>query len=405
MSEPWKTGKWFVSPWNYLPEVAGGFQLPKRVLIHDVTLRDGEQQAGIEFRRDEKVRIAARLAEAGVHRIEAGMPVVSPDDEAAIREIVKLNLDAEIFAFSRCMVEDIKRVADTGVKGVVVEIPSSDHVVEYSYRWPLQRAIDLSIKATQFAREQGLYTVFFPIDSSRAEMGWYLDLIEKVATEGHMDALAVVDTFGVLSPHAVGYLIKKTRERINKPLETHFHNDFGMGVANTVMAIAAGAQVAHTTISGTGERAGNAAMEELVLTLLTMYNLDCGIKYEKLYELARLVRELSRSEIPPNRSVVGERLFDVESGIIATWVKNALDEHPTELVPFVPDLVGQHPVQVVLGKNSGVDSIHMWLDKIGVAANEEQVQQILLEVKRKSLELKGLLSRNQFEDIVARIVK
>ena len=405
MSEPWKSDKWFVSPWNYLPEVVADFAFPKSVRIHDVTLRDGEQQAGVEFRREEKVLIATKLAEAGVHRIEAGMPAVSADDQAAITDIVKLNLDAEIFAFSRCMVEDIKRAADTGVKGVVVEIPSSGHVIEYAYKWPLQRAIDLSIQATRFAKEQGLYTVFFPIDSTRAEMGWYLDLIEKVANEGHMDALAVVDTFGVLSPHSVAYLIKKTRERIKKPLETHFHNDFGMGVANTVMAIAAGAEVAHTTITGIGERAGNAAMEDLVLALLTMYKTDCGIKYEKLYDLAKLVRELSKSAIPPNRAVVGDSLFNVESGIIATWVKNALAEHPTELVPFVPELVGQHPVQVVLGKNSGVDSIGMWLDQIGVKANEEQVQQILLAVKKKSLEIKGLLSRQQFEDIVAGIVK
>lgn len=405
MSEPWKTDKWFVSPWNYLPEVTADFALPKSVRIHDVTLRDGEQQAGIEFRREEKVRIAAGLAEAGVHRIEAGMPAVSPEDAAAIREIVSLGLGAEIFAFSRCMVDDVKRAADCGVKGIVVEIPSSGHVIEYAYRWPLQKAIDLSIEATRAAKEAGLYTVFFPIDSTRAEMSWYLDLIEKVANEGHMDALAVVDTFGVLSPHAVPYLIKKTKERINKPLETHFHNDFGLGPANTLMALAAGAEVAHTTITGIGERAGNAAMEDTVLALLTMYNLDCGIKYEKLYDLAKMVRELSGTSIPANRGVVGDMLFNVESGIIASWVKNAYAEHPTEIVPFVPELVGQQPVQVVLGKNSGVDSINIWLDKIGVQANEDQVQQLVAAVKQKSLAKKGLLMREEFEDLVASVVK
>jgi isopropylmalate/homocitrate/citramalate synthase len=405
MSEPWKTDKWFVSPWNYLPEVTADFTMPKTLRIHDVTLRDGEQQAGIEFRREEKVRIAAKLAEAGVHRIEAGMPAVSAEDEAAIREIVSLGLGAEIFAFSRCMVDDVKRAADCGVKGIVVEIPASGHVIEYAYRWPLQKAIDLSIQATQCAKEHGLYTVFFPIDSTRAEMSWYLDLIEKVATEGHMDALAVVDTFGVLNPHAVGYLIKKTKERITQPLETHFHNDFGLGPANTLMAIAAGAEVAHTTVMGIGERAGNAAMEDLVLALLTMYNLDCGIKYEKLYDLAKLVRDLSGSQIPANRAVVGDMLYNIESGIIASWVKNAYAEHPTEIVPFVPELVGQFPAQVVLGKNSGLDSINMWLDKIGVAADEDQVQKLVVAVKQKSLDKKGLLTQADFENLVSGIVK
>jgi len=163
--EPWKTNNWFVSPWNYLPEVTRDFQPPKQVKIHDITLRDGEQQAGITFTKDDKIRIAEKLAEAGVHRIEAGMPAVSPQDEAALREIVKRNLGPEIFCFSRCMVDDVKRAADCGVKGVVMEIPASKHLIEHAYQWPLEKAIDLSIKATRVAKEMGLYTVFFTIDA------------------------------------------------------------------------------------------------------------------------------------------------------------------------------------------------------------------------------------------------
>ncbi|MGQ9667815.1 MAG: hypothetical protein ACUVWB_10915 [Anaerolineae bacterium] len=125
-----------------------------------------------------------------MHRIEAGMPAVSPADAEAIKEIVKRNLGSEIFAFARCMKEDVKRAVDTGVKGIVTEIPSSEHIIKYVYRWSLKRAIDLSIEATQYAKEQGLYVVFFPIDSSRAEMSWYLNL-----------------------------------------------SDFGMGVANTILAL------------------------------------------------------------------------------------------------------------------------------------------------------------------------
>ena len=145
------------------------------------------------------------LAEAGVHRIEAGMPVVSPSDTAAIKEIVKRNLGPQIFAFSRCMVDDVKRAVDCGVSGIVMEVPSSTHIIEYAYKWPLEKAIDLSIESTAYAHSQGLEVVFFPIDFSRAEMNWVLDLITRVANEGHMDALALVDTFGVLAPHAMQY--------------------------------------------------------------------------------------------------------------------------------------------------------------------------------------------------------
>src|SRR5512142_2927019 len=174
---PWKTNDWFVSEWNYAPEVTKDFKFAKNIKIHDVTLRDGEQQTGVILSKDEKIRIAEALAEAGVHRIEAGMPVVSPSDAAAIKEIVKLNLGPQIFAFSRCMVDDVKRAVDTGVSGIVMEVPSSTHIIDAAYRWPLQKAIDLSIESTAYAHSQGLEVVFFPIDFTRAEINWVLDLI------------------------------------------------------------------------------------------------------------------------------------------------------------------------------------------------------------------------------------
>jgi len=401
---PWMTRNWFVSPWNYLPEVTKELNFAKQIKIHDITLRDGEQQAGIEFTKDDKIRIAEALAEAGVHRIEAGMPAVSPADAEAIKEIVKRNLGPEIFAFARCMKEDVKRAVDTGVKGIVTEIPSSEHIIKYAYRWSLEKAIDLSIEATQYAKEQGLYVVFFPIDSSRAEMSWYLNLIERVAKEGHMDALALVDTFGVLGPHAVRYMVREAKKRVNKPLETHFHSDFGMGVANTILALSEGAEVVHSTVLGIGERAGNAPMEEIVMALRTMYNIDLGIDYSKLYPLAKLVEKLSGQKVPTNKPIVGDLLFSVESGIIASWVKNCGDEHLTEVFPFRPEFVGQQEPKVVLGKNSGLDSIRIWLSDLGRDAKEEQMTEILMQLKSESMQKKRLLTVDEFLNIVDRVL-
>ena len=145
-SEPWKSKDWFVSAWDYASEVNKDFTFAKNIKIHDVTLRDGEQQAGIVFTKDDKIRIAEALAEAGVHRIEAGMPVVSPADNEAIKEIVKRNLGPQIFSFARCMKEDVKRAIDTGVTGVVMEIPSSQHIIDIAYRWPMEKAIETSIE-------------------------------------------------------------------------------------------------------------------------------------------------------------------------------------------------------------------------------------------------------------------
>ncbi len=399
-SEPWNTQQWFVSPWNYVDAVRAQLQFPSRLLVHDVTLRDGEQQTGIVFTKDDKIRIAEALAEAGVHRIEAGMPVVSPSDEAAIKEIVKRNLGPQIFAFSRCMVDDVKRAVECGVSGVVMEIPSSEHIIKYAYRWPLQKALDLSIEATRYAHEQGLEVVFFPIDFSRAEMTWVLDLITRVATEGHMDALVLVDTFGVCSPHAMQYFVRQVKSRVNTRLEAHFHMDFGMGVANTIMALAEGVEVMHTTVLGIGERAGNTPMEETVLALLTMYGVDVGLKYDKLYKLAHLVKERSGHAVPTNKPVVGDLLFQIESGIIATWFLNCGDEHATELFPFRWELVGQKPAGIVLGKGSGIDAIKAALAKLGLQVDEEEALKVVSAVKEFSLQRKRLLTDEEFQSLV-----
>ena len=399
VKQPWKTDHWFVSPWNYLDEVTSGFQPPKALRIHDITLRDGEQQAGVIFTKDDKIRIAEKLSEAGVHRIEAGMPAVSPNDEAAIREIVKRNLDSEIFCFSRCMVDDVKRAADCGVKGIVIEIPASAHLIENAYKWPLEKAIDLSIKATAFAKEQGLYTVFFTIDATRTDIEWLLDLVDKVATEGHMDAFTLVDTFGVLNPQAATYFTKRVKERVSKPVEIHFHSDFGLGVANTINAVLAGAEVIHSTVLGIGERAGNTPMEETVLALLTMYGIDVGIDYSKMNELSKLVQELSGSRVPSSRPFIGEGAYDIESGIVTGFYKNTFENDRTIVFPVDPDFVGHERPKILMGKKSGLDNVGIWSQKLGIELTEEQALDVLGKVKLRSHDLKRVLSEDEFKEI------
>ncbi len=405
--EPWKNdNRWFVSPYNYAPEVRGGLHFAPRIELHDITLRDGEQQAGVVFTKDDKIRIAEALAEVGVHRIEAGMPSVSKDDADAIREIVRRRLGPKIFAFCRCMVNDVKQAVDCGVDGIVVEIPSSQHIIQYAYGWPLEKAIDLSIEATRYARTQGLYTVFFPIDGTRAEPEWFLNLIEKVATEGHMDALGLVDTFGGCSPHAITQFTRRVQARITKPLEAHFHDDFGMAAANTVMSLALGVSVAHVTVSSLGERAGNAALEDVAMALRVLYGVDLGIRYDRLYGLSRLVRKLAQFEIPSNRPIVGDMLFRVESGIISSWLSRCKADRPVELFPFHWEMVGQPEADVVIGKGNGRDSIAYRLRAMGVEvpSDDPRIDAILARVKAASLKKHALLDDGEFRRIAARIV-
>ncbi|MPZ51209.1 MAG: pyruvate carboxyltransferase [Acidimicrobiia bacterium] len=403
--QPWKTDKWFSSPWNYHPEVTADFNIPAEVKVHDVTLRDGEQQAGVELTANEKVRLAEALSDAGIHRIEAGLPAVSPADEEAVRRIVDAGFDSEIYAFSRCMVPDVELAIDCGVSGVVMEIPSSHHLIEKAYQWPPERAIEASIETTKLAHDAGLKVSFFPIDATRAGMVELLDDLDQVATEGHVDTVGLVDTFGVTSPHAIRFFSRQVGARLDRPLETHFHMDFGMGVANTALAVAEGASVIQTTVNGLGERAGNAPMEETVLALLTMYGIDMGIKTEHFFDIAKMVAEMTGVQQPSNRPVTGEQLFDVESGIIATWFKNVGDENLTEAFPYRPELVGQKFPEVVMGKGSGLDSVAMWLDRNDVTdATTPELEEILREVKARSLETKSLLDNEEFMTIASKVI-
>jgi isopropylmalate/homocitrate/citramalate synthase len=405
MQEPWKTDKWYTSPWCHLPDVRKDLKFPKNIKIHDVTLRDGEQQTAVVFRREEKVAIAKKLDAMGIHRIEAGMPAVSEQDKAAISDIANLGLKADIFAFARCIPEEIKVVKACGVKGVVVEIPASDHMIKNAYGWSIDRAMKSSIETTLAAKEAGLYTVFFTIDATRTELNRFLDIVTQVATEGHMDALTIADTLGVCTPEAVHYVVGKVIDRLKKPVEIHCHQDFGLGVANTVAALAAGSTVAHTTITGLGERAGNVPMEDVVMSLLCLHNIDVGIKTEKFVEVSKFVMDLAKVTQPPNRPIVGDKLYEVESGIIAGWIRMARKEHPLEFIPFVPELVGQKPVSIVLGKNSGPPSIDEWCEKNGIKITDEERMALLLAVKAKSFEKKDLLTADEFREIVARVVK
>ena len=405
MQQPWKTDKWFVSPWCYLPEVKKDFNFASKIKLHDVTLRDGEQQTAVVFRREEKVAIAKQLDALGVQRIEAGMPAVSEQDKAAISDIASLGLKAEVFAFGRCIPEEIKVIKACGCKGVVIEIPASDHLIEHAYGWTFDRAMKASIDTTLAAKEAGLYTVFFTIDSTRTEVERLLDIVERVATEGHMDAFTLADTFGVTTPESIYYVVKKVIERLKKPVEIHCHQDFGLGVANTIYALAAGASVAHTTVTGLGERAGNVPMEDVVMSLLCLYGIDLGIHTEKLCEVSRFVLERAKVTIPPNRPIVGDKLYEVESGIIAGWVRLARENYPLEYVPFAPDLVGQKPVSIVLGKNSGPPSMLEWCEKLGVTATEEERMAMLQKVKAKSFEKKDLLTEDEFKAIVEQVLQ
>jgi isopropylmalate/homocitrate/citramalate synthase len=398
---PWKSDQWFSSPWNHEPSVREPLELPQQVVFHDTTLRDGEQQAGVLFTAKQKVHIAGLLAEAGVGRIEAGMPAVSPEDQLAIKEIVKAQLPSEIYVLSRCMRDDVQRAIDCGVDGVVMEIPSSRHLVELGYRWTVERALNLCVEATSYAHAQGLKVAFFPVDASRADINEFLDLIQKVSTDGHMDSLGLVDTFGVLTPQAAAFYTQQCK-RFGVPLEAHFHMDYEMGVANSCMSVSAGASVIHTTVGGLGERAGNTPLEATAMALETLYNIPTGLNTTKLKQLNDLVMGFAGVPVPDQKAIVGKRIFQIESGMVAGWFGNVRDSDLTEVFPYLPSMVGQSPAEFVLGKGSGPDSIVMAAADVGVTdLSGTEITELLMIVKMESLGLRRLLTLDEFADLLS----
>jgi isopropylmalate/homocitrate/citramalate synthase len=195
------------------------------------------------------------------------------------------------------------------------------------------------------------------------------------------------------------YFVRQVKARINKRLEAHFHQDFGMGVANTIMALAEGVEVMHTTVLGIGERSGNTPMEETVMALKTMYGVDVGIDTTKLTPLANLVQKLTGVVVPTNKPIVGSALYQIESGIIASWYKNCGDKFATELFPVRWSAVGQPAAKVVMGKGSGIDSVKMWLVNMGMQVSEEDALKITAAVKQHSLKTKKLLTEAEFREI------
>jgi len=393
----------FVSHYNFSKEVVSQLtSIPKKIQFHDVTLRDGEQQAGIVFRDDEKVAIARALDEAGVDRIEAGMPAVSPSDEKAVREIAKLGLSAKVFSFARCLKNDVDLALKCDVQGVVMEIPSSDHLLRRAYRWSEERAIQLAVEATSYAHEHGLFVAFFTIDSTRASFETAWKLINSVAENGHMDSLVLVDTFGVCSPHAIAHFVNLFKSRVKKPLEIHVHNDFGLAVANSIMAVVNGVETVHVSVNGIGERTGNAPLESTSMALHLLYGAKIKIRPEKLKPLSKLVEEFSRVKPEPQHPIIGEKIFTIESGIVAGWWANVEEEYPNEIFPFLPEYVGHESVKVVMGKKSGRDSLVYKLKKLGVKIDEEKLDGALMSVKSHSLLLKRELTDHELLELLVK---
>jgi methanogen homocitrate synthase len=401
MEEAWKTENWWVSPFNYVPEVRKQLTaLPKRVRFHDVTLRDGEQTPGVVFRKEEKVRIAQLQDEAGVDRIEVALPVVSAEDVEAVKAVVAVRPKAEVFVLSRATENDIDLAVECGVDGIILEMPVGTPRLSYQFKsWSQQDVLDRTRKALEYGRKKGLKIVAFPMDCTRAEPDFFARYLESISKEPKPDSVALVDTTGCLIPQAAMHMIRMIRDIAGIVAEVHTHNDFDLGVSTSLAAVAAGAEVVHGSVAGIGERTGNTPLEVVATAIKTLYGLEMGIDFTKLPELGEVVTKMAKIHIPPSKPILGELAFTRESGMGLDLVKKA----PLALFAIHPQFVGRK-AHYVLGKKSGVLSVEMKLQDLGMAdLSDEQKKEVVLRIKETGIEKKGLVSDDEFRSIVQEV--
>lgn len=348
----------------------------RSIKILDTTLRDGEQTPGVALTPEQKLEIAKALDELGVDIIEAGSAITSEGERQAIKMISNAGLNAEICSFTRALRSDIDAALACDVDSIHLVVPTSDLHLQYKLRRSRGEVREMALDAVRYAVEHGLTVELSAEDASRSDRAFLKEIFLDGIKEG-AHRVCVCDTVGVLTPEHAYELFAEIVQAVDVPVAAHCHNDFGMATANTLAAVRAGAQEVHVTVNGLGERAGNAALEEVVLALTQFYDVETRIQLKKLYEISRLVERHTGMPISPTKAIVGENAFSHEAGIHTAGVL----AHPLTYEPIAPEMIGHHR-RLVFGKHVGSHAIENELRRMGLEPTKEQVREIFEQVKK-----------------------
>jgi isopropylmalate/homocitrate/citramalate synthase len=386
--------KIWVSELNARPEVRSAF--PKTsVRFYDTTLRDGEQTVGVVLSPQQKLEIALKLDELGVGRIEAGFPRVSPEDAAAIQLMQKADIKAELWGFSRAVKADVEELVRLSLHFSVIEAPTSDIKLK-AYGITRAEVLRRIRDAVSAAREAGITVAFFAVDGTRTGLE-FLKTVYLAALEAGAKEVVVVDTIGACGPEAAEYLVRQVCLWVGRDVPVHFHghNDFGMATACAVAAVRGGATWIQGTINGMGERAGNADISEIALALRCLYDVPVELKLEKVREVSEVVQRAGGYTLEAWKPLVGQNLFMRESGAVASQF-----HLPEAIEPYSSEIVRAER-RIVLGKKSGLDSIDLKCQELGIAIAPEQRGPVLAAVKKAAVSKRGLVTDEEFREIVA----
>ncbi len=346
-----------------------------QVIIDDTTLRDGEQTAGVIFSLDEKKRIARMLDEVGVGELECGIPAMGKEEQASVKALVDLDLKARLITWNRAVITDIQASIDSGVRAVDISLSVSDIHIEHKLRRSRDWVKEQLKVALGFAKDHDLYVSIGGEDASRADLGFLVELMNIARSLG-ADRFRFCDTLGILDPFTMYDKVSYLASQVELDLEVHTHNDLGMATANAIAGVRAGAKFVNTTVNGLGERAGNAALEEVVMALKHACGIDLQINTSRFVELSELVGKASGRPVPEWKAVVGEKVFSHESGL-----------HADGVLKFPGNYEGYDPAEVgltrhmVVGKHSGRHGLSARLEQLGLKLEHHELDTFLEQVR------------------------
>lgn len=353
------------------------------IIIDDTTLRDGEQTAGVVFSLREKLAIARLLDDIGVQEIECGIPAMGEEERAGIRALVELGLSARLLTWNRALIPEIQASINCGIKAVDISLSVSDQMIAKKLKKDRAAVKEQLKTALGFAKQHDLYVSVGGEDASRADVSFLVELLQ-ITRELGGDRFRFCDTLGIMDPFTLHDRVAWLRASVPEvAIEVHTHNDLGMATANAIAGVRAGARFVNTTVNGLGERAGNAALEEVVMGLKHACGVETGIETHRFRELSLLVAKASRRDLPSWKAVVGSRVFAHESGLHADGVLK--DPHNYE--GFDPAEVGLSR-QIVVGKHSGASGMIERYRELGIVLSRDDAGLLLPVVRREALRRK-----------------